>query len=319
MSPPLDPDAAVGCLLGLALGDALGAPFEGRDRVKAGEVDRLVAGAGELCWTDDTHMALALAAALVAHGPTVDTERLGDHFARAYHREPWRGYGAGPPQVFALAARGRSYPEAAASLFGGRGSFGNGAAMRCAPVAIAGFPDIAAIAELATTQATVTHSHPEAVDAAVLVATVVGLALATPADQPLRLDATGLDAAQLRSPALQAAWSRLQVTAARPGDPAAHEGLLALAATFGTSVAARESVPAAIALALAAGDRLLDTIRTAISLGGDTDTVAAMAGAITGAHLGARAIPPALLQRLEAHQQLRAAGLALVAAVPRRR
>jgi poly(ADP-ribose) glycohydrolase ARH3 len=315
MPPPLDPDAAIGCLLGLALGDALGAPFEGRTRVDPGALDRLVAGAGGLQWTDDTHMSLALAEALVAHGLTIDPEQLGDRFAAAYRDEPWRGYGSGPPQVFALAARGWSYPEAAASLFGGSGSFGNGAAMRCAPVAIAGFPDTAAIGELAATQATVTHSHPEGVDGAVLLASVIGLALATPADQPLRLSGTGLDAPALGSPALRTAWARLQAAAPGPGVGASPTDLLALAEGFGTSVAARESVPAAIATALGHGDGFLATIRAAIVLGGDTDTVAAMAGAITGAHLGAEEIPAHLLARLEAQERITSTALQLVEAV----
>ena len=313
MSPPVDPDAAVGCLLGLALGDALGAPFEGRRRVAPDEVDQLVSGAGQLRWTDDTHMTLTLARALVAEGLTIDTERLGDRFAASYQEQPWRGYGSGPPRVFALAEGGRSYPEAAASLFGGRGSFGNGAAMRCAPVAIAGYPDPARTEALAAAQATVTHHHPEAVDGAVLVALVVGLALATPAAEALRVRAATLDPGPLRSPALQAAWDRVQA-AAGAGPRGTGGGLLSLAGRFGTSVAARESVPAAISVALGVGADLVRTIRAAICLGGDTDTVAAMAGAIAGAHLGAGAIPPLLLQRLEAHEQLSAAGLALAEA-----
>jgi poly(ADP-ribose) glycohydrolase ARH3 len=319
MPPPLDPDAAIGCLLGLALGDALGAPFEGRTRVEPSELDRLIGGAGDLRWTDDTHMALTLAAALVAQGLPIDPEALGERFADAYHREPWRGYGSGPPRVFALAARGRSYREAAASLFGGGGSFGNGAAMRCAPAAIAGFPDTAAIAELAASQATVTHSHAEGLDGAVLLASIVGLALGTPADQPLRLSAAGLEVSLLRSRALRTAWARLQAATPGPGVGASPTDLLALAEGFGTSVAARESVPAAIAIALSRdGDGLLATIRAAVGLGGDTDTVAAMAGAITGAHLGAAAIPEHLLARLEAGDRITGTALALVEAVRRR-
>ncbi|MFO7779793.1 MAG: ADP-ribosylglycohydrolase family protein [Nitriliruptoraceae bacterium] len=316
-----EPDDAIGCLLGLALGDALGAPFEGRARVDPSEVDRLVAGIGDLRWTDDTHMALTLARALAAHGLTIDTEQLGDRFAAAYQREPWRGYGSGPPQVFALAARGCSYPEAAARLFGGGGSFGNGGAMRCAPVAIAGFPDTVAIGELAAEQARVTHSHPEGLDGAVLLATVVGLALATPADQPLQLTAAELDVTNLRSPALQAAWRRLLAAAGHPdgGPPSPADELLALAEGFGTSVPARESVPAAVAIALGGGDGVVEVIRAAISLGGDTDTVAAMAGAITGAHLGAAAIPSQLLARLEAREGITGSALALVEAVRSRR
>jgi poly(ADP-ribose) glycohydrolase ARH3 len=85
---------------------------------------------------DDTHMALALGRTLRDAGGTLDQQQLGDTFAEAYAAEPWRGYGAGPPRVFALARRGTSYVEAAGSLFDDTGSFGNGAAMRVTPVAL---------------------------------------------------------------------------------------------------------------------------------------------------------------------------------------
>ncbi len=285
-------DGLRGALLGTALGDAVGAPFEGRELVSRDAVESWLQADRPLRWTDDTHMALTLARVLRDQGDALDPERLGDAFAAAYAAEPWRGYGAGPPQVFALARRGWSYVDAAASLFAGSGSFGNGAAMRVAPVALAAGGDVDRAAKLAVIQAKVTHTHPEAMDGAVLIATAVcGLAAAgTDAGSA----ETALDrAARYLGPGpVVDAVQRILDTFRSEKD------VLGLARRIGTGVAARESVPAAVAAALV-GDDVVDTLVAAVQLGGDTDTIAAMAGAMAGARYGASTIPASLLTRLE--------------------
>ena len=313
LPPPVGVPEATGCLLGLALGDALGAPFEGRGPQGPDPVHQLLVADSPLRWTDDTHMMLALADALLARDLTVDHEHLGNTFAQAYREEPWRGYGSGPPRVFAMAAAGRSYLEAAASLFDGSGSLGNGAAMRCAPVVLAGWPDAARTWQLASEQALVTHSHPEGVDGAVLLSEVLRLAMATPPTAPLTL-ADRSDGPPLRTTALRTAWDALRTADAVAQGAQDRRGLLELARSLGTSVTARTSVPAAIAVALHAPDDVVGTVRAAIGLGGDTDTVAAMAAAITGAHLGVGSIPEAVLRRVEARDRIAAAATALARA-----
>jgi len=70
--------------------------------------------------------------------------------------------------------------------------------------------------------------------------------------------------------------------------------------SLGNGIEALESVPTAIASLALTPDSYKDTIGNAIFLGGDTDTIAAMAGAISGALLGIEAIPEVLLDHLEA-------------------
>lgn len=286
-------------LLGLALGDALGAPFEGRRRVPPGQVERWRRADDPLRWTDDTHMALVLARRLLVDPGLTEPTALGDAFAAAYAAEPWRGYGAGPPRVFALAARGLGYEAAAASLFGGSGSFGNGAAMRVAPVALVPPPgDRAEVARLARVQARLTHAHPEAVAGAVVVARIVARLL----------EHEGPDTEVVRHVVTEV------VDDTEPGvlrdrmrdaleDLAIHDDAGRAAARAGTGVAATESVPAAVVAALAGRD-LVGTITTAVTFGGDTDTIAAMAGAMAGAAWGLDGVPAALLDRLEAGDEL---------------
>lgn len=287
------------------MGDAVGAPFEGRQRVAQAHVESWLDAAEQMRWTDDTHMALTLGEVLRDSGGTLDTQQLGDAFADAYAAEPWRGYGAGPPQVFALAARGVSYVEAAGSLFGGSGSFGNGAAMRVTPVALVARTDLDRAAQLAETQARVTHTHPEAVDAAVLVGTAVCTLAAVSDDVPSRRSAVAATTDRLSPGALRTAVREV-VDAEQAG-----EDVVAVARRLGTGVAARESVPAAVA-ALLAGRDVRSTLITAVCLGGDTDTIAAMAGAMAGAVYGASGIPEQLLGRLEASGRLDALATALV-------
>jgi poly(ADP-ribose) glycohydrolase ARH3 len=291
-------DAIAGALLGTALGDALGAPFEGRRRVEPAEVDAWLAADGPLTWTDDTAMLLALGESLVERRGEVDPQQLGDAFAAAYRAEPWRGYGGGPPRIFALAELGVPYLDAAASLFEGTGSLGNGAAMRVAAAAAAGHPDPERTATLADRQAAVTHSHAEGRDGAVLLANVIHSAIDTTGDRPLAIHADQALGTRRWSPTFARIIERLT----QP-DPDG-EDAVGLAASFGTAVTAATSVPAAIVLATRRPRDVVATIRVAVSLGGDTDTVAAMAGAVIGAHLGAATIPTRLLERLEARERI---------------
>ena len=290
-------DRLQGALLGTALGDAVGAPFEGRHGIATREVEAWLASSAQLRWTDDTHMAMTLAQVLRDTDGSLDTQRLGDAFAVAYESEPWRGYGAGPPQVFALARGGMTYLEAAGSLFSGSGSFGNGAAMRVAPVALAARGDVNQAAALAETQARVTHTHAEAVDGAVFVATAACVLASGTGDRAEVIALLPRAADLLPSGRVRAAITEI-IDAARAGeDPAA------VAHDLGTGVAARESVPAAVAAVLV-GEDVTSTLVAAVLLGGDTDTIAAMAGAMAGARYGASSIPDRLLARLEDRETL---------------
>jgi poly(ADP-ribose) glycohydrolase ARH3 len=203
-----------------------------------------------------------------------------------------------PAQVFALASRGVNYVEAAATLFDGAGSLGNGAAMRCAPAAVVGFPDPGLSMAIAADQAAVTHAHPEGRDGAVMLAAVVHLGLATPTTELLDLTAIKPGDLQLQSPTMHAVWGKLLDAATSPSK------LTELAQQFGTSPAASQSVPAAIAVALAVDGDAIATIRAAIALGGDTDTIAAMAASVAGAHHGIAGLPADLLARLEAGDRI---------------
>ena len=274
-----------GCLLGLAVGDALGGRFEAQSadalRGRFPTVEALVAYPDdELTYTDDTQMAIGVAEALIDVG-RIDETRLCRAFVENY--VPARGYGWGARAVLEAMEEGGDYHTVAERHFPG-GSYGNGAAMRVAPVGLFFHSDQARLWEEARLQALPTHRHPLGVEGAGLLALAVALALR-------QFDRRNFFERLLGACVSSEFRGRIE-QARQVQSPADLAGL-------GNGIAALESVPTAIAnFALTPGS-YGETIGNVILLGGDTDTMAAMAGALAGAQLGAEAIPSRLVELLE--------------------
>ncbi len=302
-------DRARGLLLGLALGDALGAPFEGHPDVTEADILALERGAGQLTYTDDTALALVLAGHLARRLGTdaaLDPDTLAPEFAEAWRHEPDRGYGGTVREVFRLIDTGVPWREAGAT-FGGEGSLGNGGAMRVAPVALVA-PDAAGAADLARRSAEVTHAHEQGVGGAVCQAVAAYLALA---GEPAEATGAARFVEDLMTvPGLDTEpWpEKLGLVAALAVRDVSPAGA---AEQLGNDVTAAGSVPLALLSFLRHPDRPGDAIRWAIRAGGDTDTIAAMAGALGGARCGAEALPRDPVPRLEAVDTLYAVAAAL--------
>jgi len=164
----------LGAMIGSALGDAIGElAFHYPERNR---LSNAVEGAAELRYTDDTAMAIGLATSLVNKG-YLDGQDLGETFRRNFEQEPWRGYATGPPTIFTMVRSLEiTYVQAAQSLFGGSGSFGNGAAMRIAPLGLF-FHDSPVLYEQACGSAEITHSHQVGKDGAAVQARAVAQAV----------------------------------------------------------------------------------------------------------------------------------------------
>lgn len=287
-----------GCLLGGALGDALGARFEGLPVVDAHELRAWVDSDRPLRWTDDTALQVALAGYLAGleHPSAFDDDRLAKSFATAWKADPHRGYGANPPSIFRTVLAGGSWRQAAGSSFGGTGSLGNGGAMRAAPVgALPG--SSAQIAEFARRQAAITHAHPLGQDGGALIAVAAYQAFKA------ALDGVNPDAilagcaAEVTTSAFRDAVDRVagSLDVAEP---------VGVAAVTGSGIAAHEAAPAAVAAFLHHPSHPVAAITFAVAMGGDTDTVAAMAGSLAGAAAGDGSLPERLLLRLEDRERL---------------
>jgi ADP-ribosylglycohydrolase len=125
-------------------------------------------------WTDDTHMALSIFEILRQYG-YIDQEELAQAFARRYKDDPRRGYAGGAHRLPQQIATGEDWRKASYALFDG-GSYGNGGAMRAAPIGgyFAGDPERAA--QQADLSAEVTHAHPEGRAGAIAVAAAAAIA-----------------------------------------------------------------------------------------------------------------------------------------------
>lgn len=295
-----------GALVGAAVGDALGAPFEGARDIPLAALKRLHREPGSMRYTDDTHMMLGMAWSLVeCRG--FDGKHMAQTFAGNYFAEPWRGYGAGPPRIFRLIEQGVPWDQAARSLFGGSGSFGNGAAMRVAPAGLLACRDMEQVVDIARQSALITHGHELGIEGAVLQACAVALLLPQPAGigpDPEQF-ITGLEQ-YVQTPVYRHKLGRIL-------DLLPEATRQEVAAILGNGIQAREAVPAALYAFLRHAGSFADTVIYAISLGGDTDTIACMAGALAGAYLGEEAIPAVWRDRMEGGDQLRELADALLA------
>jgi len=158
-------ERALASLRGLALGDALGAQFFVPDNLAALRERRLPDGVWP--WTDDTEMACVVHAELMALG-RVEQDSLARAFALRHDFD--RGYGPSTNRMLRLVREGGDWRALAAEPFEGRGSWGNGAAMRVAPLGVWFAADPDAVVEQAALSASVTHTHPEGIAGAVAVA-----------------------------------------------------------------------------------------------------------------------------------------------------
>ena len=284
-----------GCLLGCACGDVLGAAVEMQPRSAIlGQNngllrDFLVTDRGFGCYSDDTEMTLALARSILRM-KTVDAADCSQAYAEAF--TPGRGYGRSAIKVLTALRQGADWRRTGTMLFAA-GSFGNGAAMRIAPVGLL-FGHLAAAQLTGVVKAAVwmTHSHPEALAAAVLQARAVGLLLA--ADRPPD-PCTCVDhlASYLPESILN---EKLRLLRDLLQQRASAEDV---AASFGCGVRSADSWPAALWAAMRFIDDPEEAIIQAVNLGGDTDTIGAMTGALVGALHGRQWLPPRWFGNLE--------------------
>jgi ADP-ribosylglycohydrolase len=154
---------------GLSVGDALGQTCFLPENWNALIEEPRVTARGPWPYTDDTTMAVALFEVLDEFG-CIDQDALARRFAARYQAAPWRGYGAGAHRLLAQIHDGADWRVAARTVFRG-GSFGNGSAMRIAPLAAYFAEDgFEKVAEQAALASAVTHAHAEGLAGGVAVA-----------------------------------------------------------------------------------------------------------------------------------------------------
>lgn len=286
-------DRFEGCLLGLALGDALGARHEG------GVAERFLwslitsTRGGRVRWTDDTQMSVDIAESLLAKGG-LDADDLALRFARSYR---WtRGYGPSAAKLLKRIGRGADWRQVN-RLVHAEGSYGNGAAMRAPVIGLYFSGRQEELAGAARLSASITHAHPLGMEGAVLVASATALAVACWQPRALLRRAAETCALQPFIARLKIAESWLAASA-EPAPATVRQSL-------GNGVAASESCVTAVYIAARFMRSPFEAMHAfVVDCGGDVDTIGAMAGAIWGAANGASRLPSLQLAKLEQRERL---------------
>jgi ADP-ribosylglycohydrolase len=307
---------ARGALYGLAIGDALGMPTQLLSRREIAERwggllpgfepappgHPIAAGMPAGAVTDDTEQAVLLGRLLVRGGGEVDPNELAAALVSWEHTMAERGSLdlLGPSTKRAVAAVMAGTPPEEAGATGDT----NGAAMRIAPVGIAFAPNLALVDHVVAASS-VTHNTGLALAGAAAVAAAVsagvsgaGIAGAT----ALAVDAARIAADRGRWVAGADVAARIEWATGLVAGRTQAQAAELIYTLVGTSLATQESVPAAFAVLAAVPDDPWQACLLAASLGGDCDTIAAMAGAIAGACHGVTAFPPEAIAVIDAQR-----------------
>ncbi|MEU6686087.1 ADP-ribosylglycohydrolase family protein [Streptomyces sp. NPDC046832] len=279
-SPAVRLDRALACLRGLSVGDALGSQYF--VPVNYPLLKRREVPAGPWQWTDDTEMAGSVVAVLAAHH-RIDQDALALSFAE--HHDFDRGYGPAVNRLLRLVREGGDWRELAAALFKGQGSWGNGAAMRIAPLGAwyAGDPEQAT--HQAEISAYTTHQHREAVVGAMAVAAAAAFAGAP--DGPPSAEALLDGVIDLVPKSAVGAGLRRARDMLDYGDP----GTVAAVLGCGRRTTAHDTVPFALWSAARSLGDYEQAFWTTAQVGGDVDTTCAIVGGVIAS--GKAGAPPA--------------------------
>lgn len=296
-------DKFEGCFLGLAFGDAICAAYEG------GIVERVLwkvigqTKAGELRFTDDTQMSLDVARSFIREG-YINQEKLAKEFSSSYK---WsRGYGPGAAKILKRILSGMSWDKASVSVYKD-GSYGNGAAMRAPILAMCCMQSSSELNAAVVKCSQITHSHALAIEGALLIAHATAYALLGVDNNRLcdqLIDIAKADSYKQKLDLCQRSLQRKNELNVRE-----------VKNDFGNGMTADQSCVTAIYLGLRFREKsFVDLLNFIKKLGGDTDTIAAMAGAIWGAINGAKRLQLEELPHIEMQHEIQETAVQLYGA-----
>lgn len=280
---------------GLSVGDAFGQMLSTCARSARSVVERRGLPSGPWWHTDDTQMALAIVEELDAHGQ-IACDSLARRFVERYQADPGRGYGKGARMQLEQIVAGESWRTTSANVFNGRGSKGNGSAMRSAPLGAWFADELAQIAPQSTLSSVVTHSHAEGIAGSVAVSLAAAAAwnsrtteLETPLEQVWSAVLSETPAGETLEGIRRA---RLVPFTMSPENAARLLG-------SGFFVTAPDTVPFAIWCAIRHLDCYPDALFAALEGDGDCDTNCAIVGGIVSLRVGRVGIPAGWLASRE--------------------
>lgn len=261
-------ERALASLTGLSIGDAFGDQFF---PVANRGLDPLTEDPpGQWRWSDDTEMACSVVDRLIRDG-RIDQEPLAMDFAT--RMDIRRRYGSGTLELLEKVRKGVHWRTAASEGFGGNGSYGNGAAMRVAPLGAFYAGDPVRAATEAAASAEVTHTHAEGIAGAVAVAVAASHVAGSGPYDLFEAVLDHLAHGSVRQGVEEA--RKLQGVSAE--EAAARLG-------NGSRISAQDTVPFTLWVAARHLNDYETAVRTCAAVGGDMDTTAAIVGGIIAAH-----------------------------------
>jgi ADP-ribosylglycohydrolase len=232
--------------------------------------------------TDDTEMAVAIVDVLRRH-ERIEEDRLADAFARRFAADPYRGYGPGAIEILLEIRAGKPWSEAAGAAFDGKGSMGNGSAMRVAPLGAYFADDEERLVEEARRSAVVTHANPDGQAGAIAVATAAGWAARGGGDPK---DLFELVLAATPSGPTRAMVEKVSGLAL-DADPLS----VVLEVGAGWHVLCSDTVPFCLWVCARHLGDFAEALWTTVSVPGDRDTNCAIVGGVLAAMTGVEGIP----------------------------
>lgn len=276
-------------LNGLSVGDALGETCFLPNNWEALIEDPRATAQGPWPYTDDTAMALGIFEVLDEFG-RIDQDALAQRFAARHQAAPWRGYGPGAHRLLAQISGGADWRTAAAMVFRG-GSFGNGSAMRIAPLAGYFAEDgYEKVAEQAALASAVTHAHPEGIAGGVAVAVAGAYAWQNRERRGVEAVKRGLfDVVLAHTPE-----GEVRQGIARAASLAFDVSITHIVRQLGNGsrISCQDTVPYCVWVAAHYLDDYLSAIVQVIRARGDIDTNAAIVGGMVALAVQADGIPP---------------------------
>ena len=277
---------------GLSVGDALGERFFGNSAFILPMIEQRKLPPPVWEYTDDTEMAISIVETLHRYG-RIDPDTLADLFSRRYN--PMRGYGGGAHRLLQSYKAGADWRVEAVNLFGGSGSYGNGSAMRIAPLGAYFADDMDAARENAIISAKPTHAHAEAEAGAVAVA--IGAALAWQSGEGTKISSREfleiiidyVPESETRTGILKA------LDFSNNESPQKAAGILG----SGQRVSSQDTVPFVLWCASNHLDNYVEAFWTTVSGLGDRDTTCAMVGGIVALSDRKNGIPAEWLKARE--------------------
>jgi len=279
---------------GLSVGDAFGECFFGNPRVAERRIEHRDPPPAPWPFTDDTTMALSIVRCLNRSGH-IDNDALAAAFAREYVRNPGRGYGYGARVILQEIHSGIPWKEAAGRAFNGQGSFGNGGAMRSAPIGAYFADDVQSVINEAKASCEVTHAHPDGATGAIAVALAAAW-MVTKGNQAKSSGHALVEFVLDHLPETET-YHRLKCALELPLNLSPLTAASALG--NGMQAIASDTVPFCLWCAARHVNNYQEVIWSAVSVYGDIDTNCAIVGGIVALSAGRESIPREWLKARE--------------------